>query len=178
MFIRFSLPYLRRITSRFNPSPEDQEEWIDLILVHTLDQIVNGKFSFISTDAFHAWFFRIATRRCIRFWRIMNRDRMSSVEHAVLDANPHPSVDMPHDAMERAEIRALVENAVEEIANSNLKSTLRMSLLKGWTLQEIAYKTGRPVNTIRTWDRRGKAMLREILKRKHPEILDRYGSSG
>lgn len=177
-FIRFSLPYLRRITSRFSPSPEDEEEWIDLILVHTLDQIVNGKFSFISIDSFHAWFFRLATRRCIRLWHRKSRDHMSSVDHALLDASPHPSVGMPHEAMERAEVRKLVENAIEEVANSNIKNTLRMSLLKGWTIQEIAYKTGRPVNTIRTWDRRGKAVLREILERKHPELLERYGSSG
>lgn len=175
-FIRFSLPYIKRITSRFNPSREDQEEWIDLILMHTLDQIINGKFEFITTGAFHSWLFKMATRKCIQLWRRGEMHRVFHVDHDKLDTNPHPGVDTPLQKMERMELTQLIENAMEDIPNLSLRRTLQMSLLNGWSVHEIALKTGRPVNTIRTWERRGKAVLREILERKHPEILDSYGS--
>lgn len=164
-----------RVAARFVPSGDDAEEWTELVLLHAVDRIQQGKLQFVSVASFNSWMFRLAGRKCIEFWRRRKRSREIATESERLAENPAPSNASPSGGVEQTELQRIVMDAVDKIPKANLKTTLLLVLEEGLTVAEIAVKMGRPINTIRTWERRGKQYLREILEREYPEIVGDFG---
>lgn len=166
---------LSRIVGRFTTSGDDEDEWIELILLHALDQIMKGRFRFISAASFHSWLLCIAGNKCIEFWRRAKRRQETAMDGEKLAANPDPNAVIPIEEAERFELRKAVVNAINQISKKNLRETISMVWCQGLSIEEIAAKLEKPINTIRTWERRGKIALREILERKYPDIVEEFG---
>ncbi|MEW6746874.1 MAG: RNA polymerase sigma factor [Planctomycetota bacterium] len=165
------------VVAKFNPRPCDREEWTDLILLHAADQIVKGKLEFLSATSLGAWLHRLAVRKCIEQWRRQKRSRELPTEVNQLAATPDPAAQPPPRSLELAELRRIVLESVERIRKPNLRETLQMVWRDGYTVEETALKLGRPIDTIRTWERRGKLALREILEREHPDLVEAYSKA-
>ncbi len=174
-FIGYYWESIFRVASRFVPTGDDADEWTELVLLHAVEQIKLGKLQFVSVGSFNSWVFRLAGRKCIEFWRRRKRSREIATESDRLAENPAPADASPSGGLEKTELSRIVMEAVHKIPKTNLKETLLLMLREGLTVSEVALRKGRPINTIRTWERRGKLYLKEILEREYPEILGDFG---
>jgi|GEM_PF-1915634 len=163
-----------RVAARFVRSEADREEWTELVLLHAVDRILEGRLSLGSVQSFNAWLLCLAGRKCIELWRRekLRRSREGGLER--LTGMPDAGADQPSADMEREEIRSAVIDALCRISKSDHRRTLELMWQHGWSAEEVALKFGRPVNTIRTWERRGRLEMREILQRTHPEIAEEF----
>lgn len=173
-FIKNYAAFFAKVASRFSHSPAEQEEWADLLLLHALDQILRGKLTFRSAASFNSWLFSVASRKAVELCRRKNRVQEIAVEKEKLEHLPDPSATAIEAKLENREIMSLILAAVNELKKPDFKSTLIMIFKHGLTLEEIALKRGKPVNTIRTWERRGKMALKEVLIKQHPDLFGKY----
>lgn len=167
-------PLLKRVVNRFAPTPVDKEEWLELVLLHVFDRILSGKFEYISVAAFESWLYRLAEHKCLEFWRRWKHGRERITDHTKLEAIPDPKAVPPQAGLEQSELRRILTEAIEEVPKPEWQKILHMVWIEGFTAEEAAFQLCRSINTIRTWERRGKIVLREILERKYPVILESY----
>ena len=174
-FIRRYSPDIARVVSRFCLSGADREEWIDIVLLHAVDRILNGKLRFLSVKAFNVWLFRLARHKCIECWRRGKRSQEHPTDSSQLDRNPDPDAARPEAGMEQIELKEIVAAAIGRIPKSGQRETMALVWIEGLSVAEVALKLGRPINTIRTWERRGKQVFTTILQRDFPEIVEEFG---
>jgi len=176
-FIRHYSPSLSRVVAQFTFSAADEEEWIARNLLHAVDQIVKGKLRFLSAAAFNAWLFRLACHKCIEFWRSRKRSREFLTDSVDLAAHADPRTPSPSAGLELSELRRAVVEAIKRMPKARLSRVLQLVWIEGLTVDEIAMKLGKPVNTIRTWERRGRLALMEILLREHRAIVEDFAGA-
>jgi RNA polymerase sigma factor (sigma-70 family) len=176
-FLRHFWPPVRRIVAKFQSACRGEEnEWVELVLLHAMDQMVKEKLKYTDLASFHAWLFQLAKFRCIDLWRRHRSLAARRVEtlHLKTDDNPASKDPSPPMVLERNEIRRILSDAIEKIRKPHWKVTLRLAWVEGYSLSEIAWHLGRPLNTIRTWERRGKQALREIIEREYPHMVEEF----
>lgn len=177
-FLRHFWTPISRIVAKFSIGSEDEKnEWIELVMLHAIDQILKEKLQYSSLSSFHAWLFQLARYRCIDLWRRHRSLAARRVETIYLniEENPESNTPSPATVLEQVELLRMLSDAIEQIPKPNWRITLRLAWRDGYSLAEIAWHLGRPLNTIRTWERRAKQALREILELKYPEIVEEYG---
>lgn len=141
----------RGVMGRGNPELEDTIQDCLIDVVRALPQ-----FRF-EADVSH-YVTKIAMRRAIAS---RQRARARSQQHAAVDSHTLPAASFD-DAMEaRAD---LVRNLLDDL-NQAQATVLRLRLMLGHSIDEIASITGVSVNTVKTRLRLGKNRLRRWLKR-------------
>ena len=177
-FLRHFWTPISRIVTKFNSVDQIEEnEWIELVMLHAMDQILKEKLRYSSVASFRAWLFQLAKYRCIDLWRrhrSLAHRRVETVNRK-MEESPESQTPSPSTVLERIELQRILSDAIEQIPKPNWRITLRLAWQDGYSLAEIAWHLGRPLNTVRTWERRAKQALREILLRKYPEIVEEYG---
>jgi RNA polymerase sigma-70 factor (ECF subfamily) len=149
----------------------ERELAMDLVQ-ETFIRVHRARHRFDASRPFRPWVFRIATRVHTDltrswFWRLRRRTASlfgSGTEGARAWADRLPSAPA-HEPPRVAEARDLAARLRGEVGR--LREPYRQAIvlhdLEGLTCREIAEVTGRPVGTVLSWIRRGRAILRERL---------------
>lgn len=113
---------------------------------------------------FSTWLYRLAANRVVDQGRRNRRERLRSEmpEHVPDDA-PGPAAGMETD--ERAR---LVRGALAGLAD-HYREVLFLVYVEGLKVEQAAHALGLPQGTVKTRLMRGRAALKQVLARRHPE---------
>jgi RNA polymerase sigma-70 factor (ECF subfamily) len=113
---------------------------------------------------FSTWLYRLAVNHVIDHGRRTRRDRQRmEMPQQVVDASPGPA-----EGLESRERIALVRGALAEVPD-HYREALFLVYVEGMKLDDAARMLGLRQGTIKTRLMRGRAALRKILVRRHPE---------
>lgn len=117
-------------------------------------------------NAFGTWLHRITDNACTDFWRRRGR-RLAVIQPMPVDPDggeyesPSPTAD-PHAALEQAEVRVAIVEALESLAPI-LREAFVLKELHGLRYEEIARQVGCPQTTVRSRLFRARQELAERL---------------
>lgn len=106
-----------------------------------------------------SWLIAIARNRAIDRLRV-RRPASAPMELAEQVRDPEPT---PHARVAAQSERARIVQCLERLGAPQ-STAIRMAYLEGYSYRELATKLDIPLNTIRTWLRRGLIGLRECLQ--------------
>lgn len=162
---------VHRMAARLTHDPDARRDWSHATLLGILDDLRAGRFVYRRPGSFWAWFRKRAYFRlldeCRRARRRAGRERALD---AAADGDGAPGGSDPADPgapdpaaeLERVELRAAIERCLEGIAHPEQRRATAL-VLEELAYEEIAAALGAPLNTVRTWIRRGRIALRRCL---------------
>lgn len=138
------------------------------------------KLSSFHGGAFGSWLLRIATNGCYDVLRARKRRPQTSLDAFDADGDEQPRQftdpgEAPDERAARAELAREIQRALDRLTDDQ-RIVVVLSDIQGHSYDEIAATTGWPLGSVKSRLSRGRAALRELLKRG--ELLpDRYRSS-
>jgi RNA polymerase sigma-70 factor (ECF subfamily) len=113
---------------------------------------------------FSTWLYRLAANRVVDIGRSKRRERgRSEMPEQITDTSPGPGEEQETD--ERAQ---LVRAALSELPD-HYREVLFLVYVEGMKVDEAAHNLGLPQGTIKTRLMRGRAAMKKVLARRHPE---------
>lgn len=174
--LRTGAPWARRVfceqahdatyawACRLTRDPELRRDWTHDALLHLMDDVAAGRFTWRRPGCFWAWFRARAPYLLLDSLRA--RRRLEAREIRDGDGTIEPAAaDDPALDLENLEIVSAVVACLESLANEDQRQALTLLLYEESSYEEIAAALGRPLNTVRTDIRRGRLALRECLAR-------------
>jgi len=115
--------------------------------------------SFDCHKKFSSWLYRIATNTCWDCWRKNKNQRV--LEHQSIRVLVEEEIQLEN--LEKRELKEKIRGALSQLP-ANFRRVLEYYYFEEKNYAEIAEALGVPINTVRTWIRRGKEGLAKILK--------------
>lgn len=152
---------------RLTIEESDREDWTHDVLLRILDEMANGRFVYRWPGGFWSWF---GLRARFLMWNC--RDRQRRLRGPELDAEANEraldALEISHSAdpqriLERLEAQRVVEDCIAKLASADHRRALSLLLLEGLSYQDIADEAATPLNTVRSWIRRGRVAVRECV---------------
>ncbi len=160
-----------RMAGRLTRDPDTRRDWSHATLLGILEDVRAGRFVYRRPGSFWAWFRKRAYFRLLdEYRRVVRRAaRERPVERSADDEGARPATEPadpfaadPAAELERVELRAAIERCLEGIAHADQRRATAL-VLEELAYEEIAAALGAPLNTVRTWIRRGRIALRRCL---------------
>ena len=168
-FIRGAHRAVFALAARLTRDPDSREEWTHLTLLGVLADVREGRFVLRHPGGFWSWFRKRAyfstLDHCRRARRLGERKLQDADLSALPDLSAYGTGD-PAREFERVELRADIERCLAGIANLDHRRSLHLLVLEDQPYDEVAAALKAPLNTVKTWIRRGRVALRECLSRR------------
>jgi RNA polymerase sigma-70 factor (ECF subfamily) len=154
---------------RLTPDADLRQDWTHDVILRILEELGRGTFVYRWPGCFWSWF-RQRTHylllNCLtRQQRHGRREIGGDVMTAALESLAGSGGGDPAADLERAEARAAVERCLERVSPESHERALRLRLFDELAYERIAAEMEAPLNTVRSWIRRGRIALRECLSR-------------
>lgn len=148
---------------RLCQDPESRRDWAHDCLLHLLDDLAGGKFTYRHPGSLWAWFRQRAWFLLLESRRTHRRRQAFQQPDgdALLDTVPAPC--NPEHDLSRTEIADTVEHCLDRIVSVDQRQVLRLLLHQDLPYQDIADTVDAPLNTVRAWIRRGRLSLRRCV---------------
>lgn len=151
------------MAARLSASPDDRRDWAHETLLGVIEDVRRGRFVFTRPGSFWAWFRTRAYYRLLDLYRAgRTRSRRETVDLEMLSL-ACSGVDSPEAELERTELRAALEACLEQLPNEDHHQALWHLLVNDLSYAAVAERLETPLNTVRAWIRRGRALLRRCL---------------
>lgn len=152
------------LACRFSADPDLRQDWTHAVLLRLIEEMGKGVFVYRRPGGFWAWFRKRAYYLMLNHLNESRSRRQREISDIDSDATlmllTAERGSSPADELERAEIRRLIEEGLEKIENSDQRRALRLLLDQELSYQEIAEAMGAELNTVRSWIRRGRLVMR------------------
>jgi RNA polymerase sigma-70 factor (ECF subfamily) len=153
---------------RLGGDPETRRDWTHEALLGLLEDLRRGRFVYRGPGSFWAWFRKRAYYRVLderrRGRRRWEREGGGKVdEEGDVDLDAYAGAEDPACEFERVEIRAAIESCLEKLPSADQRRALWLLYAEDRPYQEIAAAMGSSLNTVRSWIRRGRLLLRKCL---------------
>lgn len=127
---------------------------------------------FNGSAQFGTWFYRIVYNTCLNVLDARNRrPGMDVIDEETLPVWIEPSL---FDAFDREDVERVLRETLQAMPPL-YAAVMDLFYVQECTHEQIVRITGMPVGTIKTRLHRGRAMLRDALTAKYPEIMANYG---
>lgn len=161
------------MTYRMTNNRELSEEITQDTFVKTYQHLAK----FDTSKTFKPWLLRIASNTTIsELRRRSNKQQSSVVSMSALEEDGWQLPDQVSDSQQVVLERQLADSEILALLNTldeKYRQVLVLRYLKDLSYEEVSESLGIPLNTVRTWIRRGLESLRTELG-KHPELLTRH----
>ncbi|MBA3943902.1 MAG: sigma-70 family RNA polymerase sigma factor [Herpetosiphonaceae bacterium] len=119
--------------------------------------------------SFSAWLLRIATNGCYDYLRARQRKPQTSLDAFDPDSDDQPRQftaqgEAPDERVLRTELGEALQRALAELPDDQ-RLVVVLSDVQGLSYEEMAQATGWPLGSVKSRLSRGRAALREILRR-------------
>jgi RNA polymerase sigma-70 factor (ECF subfamily) len=153
---------------RVGGDPETRRDWTHEALLGLLEDLRRGRFVYRGPGSFWAWFrkrayFRVLDerRRCRR--RREREGHAATDEDGDIDLDGYAGTEDPLRELERVEIRAAIEACLDKLPSADQRRALWLLYAEARPYQDIADTMASSLNTVRSWIRRGRILLRKCL---------------
>lgn len=168
-FVRGTHRAVFALAAGLTRDPDLRKEWAHLALLRVLEDVREGRFALRHPGAFWSWFRKRAYFLVLDQCRIERRRAARRDAEVDPDSLPGPATKEAGDPareFERAGLWADIEHCLERVASGEQRRALTLLLGQELAYDEIAAALDAPLNTVRTWIRRGRIALRECLARR------------
>jgi RNA polymerase sigma factor (sigma-70 family) len=150
-------------TCRLTRDPELRQDWTHNVLLRLISDIKSGAFEYRRPGSLWAWFAKRAWFLALEERRRQNtRDRREIQSHdgELPDrvADQDPLLDL-----EELEAAQALAACLDAMPNPDHADAVRLAIVQDLPYQRIAEELETPVNTVRSWIRRGRVALRRCL---------------
>ena len=130
-----------------------------------LEDLKAGRFVYRGPGSFWAWFRKRVHYRLLDELRRQRKQcaREQPSGTAGDEALDRPGPIDPAVAAEHLEFLSAMDDCLARIANADQRAALGLRLIHDLSYEEIACSMGSPLNTVRSWIRRGRQELRRCL---------------
>lgn len=156
-------PWLNGIAFRILRSTELSND----VLQEAFVQIWNNASSYRSDKAKPlTWICSIVRYRALDRLQLERKHLDRRVDDEDLHAlDKHPSRENLEDNIHQGQVRTHIQDCLQEL-NDRIGSCIKLAYLYGYSREELAERYATPVNTIKSWLRRGSEKLRLCLESK------------
>lgn len=152
---------------RLTDDADLRQDWTHNVLLRVLDELAAGKFVYRWPGCFWSWFGKRAHFLLLNQY---NQQRKysgrfvgaESTEEAFAAAAV-PAGEAPDRLMENVEIRTTIEECLEKLPSDDHRRVLTLLLFEEMSYEDIAMALSTPLNTIRSWIRRGRTSVRKCV---------------
>jgi RNA polymerase sigma-70 factor (ECF subfamily) len=153
------------MSCRLTSDPDRRHDWTHDVLLGILDDVRGGRFVFTRPESFWAWFRKRAYFKLLDQYRRQVRRRE---QHEGDPADPVVLSDFtgsedPAAELVRNETIAAIEGCLERIQSLRQRQALALLLFQELDYQDIASAMTASLNTVKSWIRRGRILLRRCL---------------
>ena len=153
---------------RLGANPETRRDWTHETLLGLLEDLRRGRFLYRGPGSFWAWFrkrayFRLLDERRRGLRRRVREGVGRTDEDGDPDLDAYAGGDDPAREFARVEIRAAIEACLDKLPSADQRRALWLLYAEDCPYSEIASSTGSSLNTVRSWIRRGRLLLRKCL---------------
>lgn len=157
------------LSCRICADPELRRDCTHDILLRLVEELSSGRFVYRRPGCLWAWFRKRSyflllnrlDRQRMLHRREVGGDLLEGLTEVAAISNANPEEDL-----ERAETRRTLEKALEHLPSVDQRRALQLLLDQGLSYEEIAHAMGAPINTVRSWIRRGRIALRKDLSER------------
>lgn len=157
------------LAARLTRDAEQREDWTHSTLLRVIDDVREQRFVLRHPGAFWSWFrkrsYFLLLDRCRTARRREARETGGPEPDTLPDLSPFGAGD-PAREFERVALRADIEDCLGRVPHADQQRALGLLLEQELGYEEIATAMSAPLNTVKTWIRRGRAALRECLSRR------------
>ncbi len=155
------------LACRLSTDPDCRRDWTHTVLIRLIDEMARGVFVYRRAGGFWAWFRKrayyltlnqLGEHRALQAREVSPGEEMQA--HDIEFPCDGPS---PTEELERAEVRRLIEEGLALVENPDQRRALQLLLDQELSYQEIAEEMGAELNTVRSWIRRGRIVVRRFL---------------
>jgi RNA polymerase sigma-70 factor, ECF subfamily len=149
---------------------DERRDWTHNALLGVLEDLRQGRFEYRHPGGFWSWFRKRA------YFRLLDERRRAAAlrRREVPGENPDTVPDLsafgagadPARELEGAELVGAVEDCLERVPHRDQRRALRLLLHEELSYQAIADVLEAPLNSVRVWILRGRAVLRQCLARR------------
>jgi RNA polymerase sigma-70 factor (ECF subfamily) len=155
------------MAGRLTRSSEQRRDWSHEVLLGILEDMRRGRFAYTRPGSFWAWFRKRAYYRLLDLLRQERRrgERESTTDACgeARDLDLFTGGEDPLAELERAETLHAIEQCLDKLPNAEQRHAVTLLLLEEMDYQAIAAALGAPLNTVKTWIRRGRIAVRRCL---------------
>ncbi len=165
--VRRYLSPMYRFARRSLPSDDEAEDVVQEIFLKAWKNLPQFKIE----KKFRFWIYAIAKNALIDHLRKKKDVPFSQMETGredLFSENLPGEEPLPDELFEKAELGALLSEALSKLPE-NYRTTLTLHYSEGLTFEEIAEIFDRPMNTVKSWHRRGTHSLRRFLSGPAPK---------
>jgi RNA polymerase sigma-70 factor (ECF subfamily) len=152
---------------RLTTDPDLRQDWTHDVILRVVEELGRGRFVYRWPGCFWSWFRQRAhfllLNKLSRQRALAEREIGGNVMSAALESLAGSGGSNPAEDLERAEARAAVERCLERVSPESHARALRLRLFEELAYERIAAEMEAPLNTVRSWIRRGRIAMRECL---------------
>jgi RNA polymerase sigma-70 factor (ECF subfamily) len=152
---------------RLTDDADLRQDWTHNVLLRVLDELAAGNFVYRWPGCFWSWFGKRAHFLLLNQYneqrRHAERFKGSEFSEIALDAASIPAGQTPDRLLENVEIRATIEECLRKLPNDDHRRVLGLLLFEDMSYEDIAQTMAVPLNTIRSWIRRGRTSVRKCV---------------
>lgn len=153
------------LACRLTTDPDLRRDWTHAALLGVVDDLAAGRFVYRRPGSFWAWFRKRVYFRLLeelrRYRTSLSRERPSGI--AGEESFDRPGTSDPSMEMEQVEFLSALEGCLARIALHDQRRAVALRVVEDLSYEEIAASMSRPLNTVRSWIRRGRLELRNCL---------------
>lgn len=163
---------------RLTPDRDLRQDWTHEILLRLMRDVSDGAFVYRRPGSFWAWFRTRAWYLALSERRRESRRSLREQLSPDGDLPDHPSGEASSLASDEADAAAALADCLDQLPNSDHGRVLHLRLVEDLTYEAIAAAVDAPINTVRTWIRRGRLQVRRCLAARFGWTLPENSDAG
>ena len=152
---------------RLTDDAELRQDWTHNVLLRILDELAAGRFVYRWPGCFWSWFGKRAHFLLLNQYNEQRKyaDRFVGAESAddVMAEAAGSAGEAPDRILENVEIRSTIEECLQKLPSEDHRRVLTLLLFEEMSYEDIATALSTPLNTIRSWIRRGRVSVRKCV---------------
>jgi RNA polymerase sigma-70 factor (ECF subfamily) len=152
---------------RLTDDDELCQDWTHNVLLRILDELATGNFVYRWPGCFWSWFGKRAHFLLLNQYnqqrKQLERFQGGEAGECALEGIAMPEGQTPDRLLENVEIRATLEECLRKLPSDDHRRVLTLLLFEEMSYEDIAHVLATPLNTIRSWIRRGRISMRKCM---------------